>query len=163
MSEAAWKVGCGQDWVFRREHVATSGEAFVTMDRLLDRGATGPVYLQQTEIAELVVEALIESDRRFRRCELHAFVVRPNHARVLATQLVPLQEWLRPTKGFTAKRANELLGLSGGAFWQDESYDHLVRNGEEFGRIRRYVEWNPVKAGSVEKPEEFEWSSAVGR
>ena len=39
-------------------------EAFVTMDRLLDKGATGPLYLQRPEIAELVVEALIDSDLR---------------------------------------------------------------------------------------------------
>jgi hypothetical protein len=54
--------------VFRREHVATSGEAFVTMDRLLDKGATGPLHLRRPEIADLVVRALIDSDLRFQRC-----------------------------------------------------------------------------------------------
>jgi hypothetical protein len=41
---------------FRREHVATSGEAFVTMDRLLDKGATGPLHLKRPDVAALVVE-----------------------------------------------------------------------------------------------------------
>jgi hypothetical protein len=31
---------------FRREQVAASGEAFVAMDRLLDKGATGPLHLK---------------------------------------------------------------------------------------------------------------------
>jgi len=37
---------------FRREHVATSGEAFVTMDRLLDKGATGPLHLKRPDAGQ---------------------------------------------------------------------------------------------------------------
>ncbi len=64
---------------FRREHVATSGEAFVTMDRLLDNGATGPLHPNRPDVAALVLEALLDSDVRFKRYELYAFVVMPNH------------------------------------------------------------------------------------
>jgi hypothetical protein len=39
--------------------------------------------------------------------------------------------------------------------------DHLARNDEEYRRIQRYIEWNPVKAGLVAAPEEFPWSSAT--
>ena len=46
----------------------------------------------------------------------------------------------------TAKRANLLLQRSGQPFWQDESYDRLVRDGDEFRRIQRYIEANPVAA-----------------
>jgi hypothetical protein len=35
-----------------------------------------------------------------------------------------------------------------------------VRTGEEFRRIQRYIELNPVKAGFVQRPEQFRWSSA---
>jgi len=35
-------------------------------------------------------------------------------------------------KGITAKRANARLALTGTPFWQEESYDHLVRNEREF-------------------------------
>ena len=44
---------------------------------------------------------------RFKRCELHAFVVMPNHVHLLATQFVPLAEWLGPLKGFTANQAKK--------------------------------------------------------
>ncbi len=130
------------------------------MDRLLDKGASGPLYLKRPEIAEFVVEALMESDRRFHRCELHAFAVMPNHVHLLATQLVPFAKWLGPLKGCTAYRANQDLGLRGKAFWQNESYDHVVRTDDEFRRIQRYIELNPVRAGLVERAEEFRWSSA---
>ncbi len=83
----------------------------------------------------------------------------PNHVHLLVTSKTPLPTWLRSLKGFTGHRALEMLGIRG-PFWQGESYDHLVRNDEEFSRIRRYIEWNPVKAGLVSLPEEFRWSSA---
>jgi putative transposase len=63
-------------------------------------------------------------------------------------------------KGFTAHEANRILGLSGQPFWQDESYDHLVRSDAEFERIRAYIENNPVKAGLVAAAESWQWSSA---
>jgi hypothetical protein len=48
---------------------------------------------------------------------------------------------------------------TGQPFWQDESYDHLVRHREEFERIRNYIENNPVVAGLVQAPEQYLWSS----
>ena len=130
------------------------------MDRLLDRGATGPLHLRRREIAEPVVAALRDGERRFHRYELHAFVVMPNHVHLLVTPKVAVPDWLGPLKGFTAYRANEVLGARGHAFWQDESYDHLVRSAASFDRIRAYIEENPVKAGLVVEAGQFPWSSA---
>ena len=53
-----------------------------------------------------------------------------------------------------------MLGVSGKPFWQQESYDRAVRNQEEFERIRRYVELNPVRAGLVSTVGEYRYSSA---
>jgi hypothetical protein len=63
-------------------------------------------------------------------------------------------------KGFTSYRANQILGRQGIPFWQDESYDHLVRSDVEFERIRKYIELNPVTAGLVVTAEQLRWSSA---
>jgi putative transposase len=67
---------------------------------------------------------------------------------------------LGPLKGFTSYKANQLLGNRGRAFWQDESYDHLVRSDLEFERIWAYIEQNPVTAGLVATAQPFQWSSA---
>jgi REP element-mobilizing transposase RayT len=67
---------------------------------------------------------------------------------------------MKSLKGATAREANRLLGLTGTAFWQKESYDHWVRDAAEFERVRRYIENNPVKAGIVQAAEEYRWSSA---
>jgi REP element-mobilizing transposase RayT len=138
----------------------TSGKAFVAMDRLLDLPDCGRLYLTQAAIAEVVVNAIHYNAEQLRHYELHAYAVMPNHVHLLITPLVEPARLLRSLKGITAKRANELLECTGRAFWQDESYDHVVRNGLEFERIRSYIERNPVTAGLVSIPEEFRWSSA---
>lgn len=140
-----------------------SGKAFVAMDRLLDRATTGPLYLRQPEIAELVMQCLHDGDRRFHRYQLHAFVVMPNHVHLLVTPRVLATKWLGPLKGFTAFHANQLLGSRGRPFWQDESYDHLVRSDAQFERIRVYIEENPVTAGLVAESGQYPWSSCAGR
>ena len=108
-----------------------------------------------------MVRVLQDGQTRFHRYELHAFVVMPNHVHALVTPGVPSRQWLGPLKGFTGHEANRILGLQGRPFWQDESYDHLVRNGQEFARIRKYIEWNPVKARLAISAEEYPWSSAA--
>jgi putative DNA methylase len=128
------------------------------MDRLLDNAATGPLYLRQPEIAEMVVDAI-----RFRDpghyC-LHSFAVMPNHVHLLITPRVPVSQIMHSLKRFTARKGNQILGLTGTPFWQDESLDRLVRNQLEFERIATYIEMNPVRAGIVTAPEQFLWSSA---
>lgn len=93
-------------------------------------------------------------------CSLHAYVVMPNHVHALWTPQIPLCDLVRQVKGPTAREANKLLGRTGEQFWQEEYFDRIVRSESEFVQIRRYIEWNPVKAGLVARPGEFEWSSA---
>ena len=53
-----------------------------------------------------------------------------------------------------------MLALTGRSFWQEESYDHLVRHAGEFEKIRSYIERNPVRAGLVAEANQYRWSSA---
>ncbi len=144
---------------FPPESLTTNGKAFAAIDRLLDRAAAGPLMLRRPEIAALTVSALQFGDGQLGRYRLHAYVVMPNHVHLLATPVLPTLRWLGPLKGYIAHEANRILGTKGQRFWQDESYDHLVRDGE-FERIRSYIQNNPVKAGIVARPEDFPWSSA---
>ena len=137
-----------------------SGQAFVAVDRLLDQARSGPFFLRQAEIAQIVASAIRDGEQKMNRYWLHAFVVMPNHVHLMVTSQVPSARWLGPLKGYTGHRANQTLKRSG-PFWQNESYDHLVRDGKEFDSIRRYIENNPVTAGLVKKPEDWPWSSAT--
>lgn len=83
-----------------------------------------------------------------------------NHVHVLLQPHKPLREVTRAVKNTSAREANLILGRTGLRFWQDESYDHRVRDGKELERIVRYIEWNPVRAGLVGRAELWPWSSA---
>ena len=65
--------------------LATSGEAFRAMGRILDQGRIVPLVLRHPDIAPLVERALRDGESRFQRYRLHAFVVMPNHVHVLVT------------------------------------------------------------------------------
>lgn len=75
---------------------------------------------------------------------------------------VALSRITHALKSYTANRCNRVLNRRG-TFWQDESYDHWVRDEGELWRIIQYVELNPVKAGLAAKPEDWRWSSAYLR
>ena len=61
--------------------------------------------------------------------------------------------------GVSARGANRILGRTCRLFWQDESYDHCVRNERELWRIVAYIESNPVMTKLVEEAEGWRWSS----
>jgi len=128
------------------------------MDRLLDTTRTGPFCLRIPEVAGVLVDAIQNRDSR--HYQLHSFVVMPNHVHLLITPLVEVCKVMQSLKRFTAREGNRILGLTGQPFWQDESYDRLVRDGKEFERITYYIEMNPVTAGLAATPEEFRWSNS---
>lgn len=138
----------------------TAGRAFVVMDRLLDTALIGPLYLRQPDIAGMVVEAIRHQDHHLGHYHLQAYVVMANHVHLLVSPRVPVSRLMQSLKRFTAREGNRLLGRTGQPFWQDESFDRLVRDEAERERILRYIERNPVNAGLVASPEDFPWSSA---
>jgi 5-methyltetrahydrofolate--homocysteine methyltransferase len=56
---------------------------------------------------------------------------------------------LHSIKRHSASEANKVLGRSG-AFWQKESYDHIVRDADDYWNQRSYILGNPQAAGLVD-------------
>jgi REP element-mobilizing transposase RayT len=108
----------------------------------------------------VVAQAILygESERHFYK--LIAWVVMPNHVHVLILPLVSVPVLTRWLKGSTARRANQILERTGHPFWQDESFDHYLRNSNQVERTICYIERNPVSAGLVSAAEQWRWSSA---
>jgi REP element-mobilizing transposase RayT len=137
-----------------------AGHAFVVQDRALDQRRAGPLWLRNPHIAKLVSEAILvgQDERRF--YELCAWVVMPNHVHLLILPQVPPAILMRWLKGSTARSANRILRRTGQPFWQDESFDHYLRNAGQVARIAAYIEGNPVSAGLARSAEGWPWSSA---
>jgi putative transposase len=129
------------------------------MDRYLDEARCGPMFLAQEEIAQVVMDSL-RKGAELGHYELGPFVIMANHVHVLLLPLAAPSKLLKLLKGGTAREANKLLRRTGEPFWQHESYDHWVRDEQEWNRIARYIERNPVKAGIVGRIEDYRWSSA---
>ncbi len=138
----------------------TPGHAFVAQDRILDRRATGPRWLLDPRVADLVADSILigESERQF--YQIGGWVVMPNHVHLLILPLVRIPVLMRWLKGSTARKANQVLGRSGHPFWQDESWDHYLRRSTEYERIKAYIGHNPVSAGLAISAESWRWSSA---
>ncbi len=137
----------------------SAGAAFTWLDRRLDTPRTGPLYLAQETVAEAVRATLLKGVR-LRYFELGAWAILPNHVHLLLLPTIDPSRLLKSLKGASARQANRLLGRTGEGFWQAESYDHWVRNDEEWRRIAAYIEENPVRAGLAARASDYPWSSA---
>jgi REP element-mobilizing transposase RayT len=97
------------------------------------------------------------------RIHLDAVVVMPDHVHLLFSPLrdengwpFPLVDILQCLKGATAHRINKLLHTSG-PVWQEESFDHVLRSHEGLKNKCEYIRQNPVEAGLVQRPEDYQW------
>jgi REP element-mobilizing transposase RayT len=67
-----------------------------------------------------------------------------------------LSRIMESLKRHSARRSNIVLHRTG-RFWQKESYDHVVRDGNELNNIIRYIIDNPVKAGLISSFDQWKW------
>jgi putative transposase len=149
------------DAEFKSRFGELSRRHFAILESWLDKATTGPTWLADMRIAEVVAEALHHRDGK--KYRLDVFSIMPNHVHAvfapLAQNDVPesLSSIMHSLKRNTARRANLVLDRSG-AFWEHESFDHYIRNRVEWKRIVRYVLENPVKAGLVKNWKDWPWN-----
>ena len=144
-----------QTYIEERKH-------FGRWDRALDTASSGPYWLRQPEIAQLVSDSLHFLDGR--HYKLDAYSIMSNHVHIVFEPRLqddgsycPLAKTMHSLKLFTARRANALIGREG-QFWHHERYDHEVRDEGEWRRIVTYVLNNPVKAGLVDDWQDWPWN-----
>ena len=129
----------------QREYARRFGR---TIERWLDAGE-GACLLRDPDVAEIVRNAF--SHFGGSRCDLHSWVVMPNHVHLLVSlrEGQTLDGLMQSWKGFTSRAINRLLGRSG-ALWQKDYYDRLIRNAEHFWNCANYIRNNPAKARLAE-------------
>jgi REP element-mobilizing transposase RayT len=131
---------------------------FGLADRFLDNAVDGPMHLRDPEAARIVEDTiLLLAGQNY---DLFAWCVMSNHVHVLLKPRGELEDVTQRIKGTTSFKINGLQDKRGRVFWQDESYDHWVRDEAEMFRIIEYIENNPVAAGLCQRPEDWPWSSA---
>jgi putative transposase len=153
---------------------------FKKFELLLDGAEVGPVWLGDQRLASIVTESL--HYRHGKVFRLDAFTIMSNHVHMVIKPLPvgqvedihsdlevredsqaqgieyqSLAAIMQSLKGYTAFRANQLLGREG-QFWAHESYDHWIRDNDEWQRIVAYVLNNPLKAGYVKRWQDWQWN-----
>jgi REP element-mobilizing transposase RayT len=126
--------------------------------RWLDEGY-GRCLLRRSALRKHVAAALHHFDDE--RYLLDAFVIMPNHVHAL---ILPLAEHSRSDitaswKKFSARQINGVLNERG-TLWQEETYDHIVRDTEQLESYRQYIAANPVKARL--RPDEYTLGNGSG-
>lgn len=114
------------------------------LNKYLDAGH-GSCALRRPEFRGIVANSLeFFHDQRVWTGD---YAVMPNHVHVLMRPLPghELEKILQSIKSYTATQINRLLENSG-SFWMRESYDHIVRDGEQLEAYQRYIKANPIKA-----------------
>jgi len=153
---------------------------FEKFDMLLDGNpGAGNHWLTESRIAKIVATAFHFYDNI--RYDLFCYTIMSNHVHIVidlgrnlkgkneavgqflqklsykGNLRYPLSSITFNWKRYTALQANKILHRKG-SFWQHESYDHIVRDGEELKRIVHYVMQNPTKAGLTDSWDNWKWT-----
>lgn len=149
----------------RKQAVINEGKRyFGKFDKLLDTNATGPHWLNDERVADLVAGSIHYRDGK--HYDLLAYCIMPNHVHSVfevgeyvrrGSSPYLVSGILENLKWYTAKECNRILRRTG-SFWQHESYDHIVKDDRELEKIINYVLFNPVSAGLVDNWEKWKWS-----
>ena len=128
------------------------------LEAYLDKGR-GASWLRRPEVAAICENGFRHFDGE--RYTLRAWCLMPNHVHVLVSvTTVPMSEFVKSWKGYTAHRSNEILHRANASFWAEDYWDTYMRDTEQELRIVHYIESNPVKAGLVREARQWLWSSA---
>ena len=92
-------------------------------------------------------------------CHLSMACVMPDHVHAIVRMVGDhsLTDWTASVKKFAASQINASRGTSG-TFWQDEAFDHIIRDGDWFATFVGYIARNPVIEGLCARPSEYPWT-----
>jgi putative transposase len=108
---------------------------------------------------EVYLRWLAQGLQRY-RCDLHAYVLMANHVHLLITPRVPraISRVMQLLGSRYVRHYNARHGRTG-TLWEGRHWSSLVASGRYFMTCSRYIELNPVRAGLVQDPAAFRWSS----
>ncbi len=104
---------------------------------------------------KLVIEHLKAGHGKY--YQLAAAIVMPDHVHLLLRPEndFALSRIMKGIKGVSARLINQARSTLG-SLWQDESWDRIIRDEEEFAEMLQYMADNPTKAGLVTTIEEYD-------
>ncbi len=94
------------------------------------------------------------------RCAVHAYVLMGNHVHMLVTPESPnAPSSLMQRIGMRFAAYVNRRHRRTGTLWEGRFRSSVVETDDYVASCHRYIELNPVRAGIVERPDEYRWSS----
>ena len=118
------------------------------------------LILRSSALCDLLLDVL-RQDRAQGRYEIHEFVFMRDHIHLILTPApdVSLEKAMQFVKGGFSFRAKKELSFNR-EIWQKKNKEHRIKDAADYARHVEYIWMNPVKAGYVEAPEDYWYSSA---
>ena len=85
------------------------------------------------------------------------YVIMPDHVHLLLSE--PQKQKLATTLSVLKGETSKHLKGDRRQFWQVRYFDFNIFTQKKFVEKLRYIHRNPVEAGLVQKPEDWQWSS----
>ena len=133
-------------------------QMLVLIDKFEDTGY-GQCFMKNDNVAQIVRDNLMFHNGK--KYNLLKWCIMPNHVHTLIEVFngISLSEILHCWRSYTAHQINKLLNRTG-QVWMMEYFDRYIRDYDHFEKVVNYIHNNPVKAGLVQSPSEYRWSSA---
>jgi putative transposase len=128
---------------------------------LIQRGNDRQLIFREDKDFEVFLDWLRQAAKQF-KVALHAYVLMPNHLHLLATPtdetgLGRMMQWVGR---YYVPYFNQKYGRVG-TLWQGRYKTTVIDSEHYFLTCSRYIELNPVRAGMLNDPGAYRWSSCA--
>lgn len=126
---------------------------------VIQRGNNRQACFFEDENYRVYLDKLFEYSQKY-NVSIHAFVLMTNHVHLLVTPRVEggISLMMQSLGRYYVRYINQTYKRSG-TLWEGRFKSNLVDNEDYFLIVTRYIEFNPIRAKMVEKPELYPWSS----
>ncbi len=120
-----------------------------------------PVFFEDFDYHEYLRCLKMSADKH--GCDIHAYVLMTNHVHLLLTPQSDgsIGRMFQSIGRDYVRYINQKYQRCGG-LWEGRHKGNIVESCRYLLLAMRYIEMNPVRAGMVEHPAEYRWSSYVG-
>jgi putative transposase len=126
---------------------------------IIQRGNNRQVCFASEEDFATYVGWLKEYAKKY-QVEIHAWVLMTNHVHLLCTpQILNGVSLMMQSLGRQYVRYFNFSYKRTGTLWEGRYKSCLVQADDYLLQLYRYIELNPVRAGMVDEPSEYKWSS----
>ncbi len=128
-------------------------------EHVIQRGNNRQVCFASESDMKAYLHWLLEYSRKC-QVDIHAWVLMSNHVHLLCTPQVNcgVSKMMQSLGRMYVRYFNYVYARSG-TLWEGRFKSSLVQNERYLLEVYRYIELNPVRAGMVEDPSEYSWSS----